>query len=467
VAPAAAAPAAKPAVPPAAPSPAKHEQAPGAAPAPAAATPAQPGTKLDSAQQAVPAAHRKGAATLVWPAVAPGAPAAPPGTQAPGLGYLPVAPAATRVEPAGSEPKVVVDGASAASSAAGAHPEEHAPRAPGVPPPLPTDEALESALLPSSSPVSDIPVEVEGTEAEGALPENIFAEADAAVDQGEAPQFLPFGVAAGAEPLGMRPMPLPPAHRSGSVVLLAVLGLAVAAIAAVLVWYVLRSTAVAPATAGVGSTAADAPTEVALADAVETEAGAVADATGALAPPDDAGAAGAEAAAAADGGASAEEASDGSGTAPAAALDDGGEVPTVAIERDVPELEKDTGGEPAETNEAREARERVAKNLVQQGMNALSGRRFADAREAFTRALVIDPRAHGARLGLGRVAFQQGQFEDAVRFLEPAYRNQGNMELGIAYVRVGRTADAKRQFERVLARDPNNAAAQRALQSLR
>jgi tetratricopeptide (TPR) repeat protein len=193
---------------------------------------------------------------------------------------------------------------------------------------------------------------------------------------------------------------------------------------------------------------------------------AVPDVAEAGARPGEAGATGAETATT-DGSLAADAALEGSAAAPEVLLDAGGEAATVAGDAELPADEEVAGGNPAEGDGGNRERGRIAKNLVQQGMAALSGRRFAEARDAFTRALLIDPRAHGARLGLGRVSFQQGQFEDAVRYLEPAYRNQGNMELGIAYVRVGRTADAKQQFERVLARDPNNAAAQRALQSLR
>jgi hypothetical protein len=47
------------------------------------------------------------------------------------------------------------------------------------------------------------------------------------------------------------------------------------------------------------------------------------------------------------------------------------------------------------------------------------------------------------------------QFAEAVlRYLAPIYRGRGNIELGVAYVRVNRLQDAKQQFERIPARDP-------------
>ncbi|MBI5498624.1 MAG: tetratricopeptide repeat protein, partial [Deltaproteobacteria bacterium] len=110
--------------------------------------------------------------------------------------------------------------------------------------------------------------------------------------------------------------------------------------------------------------------------------------------------------------------------------------------------------------------DRIAKHWVQQGNAELRGRQLGQARSSYERALRFNPRSRDARIGLGRVAFQQGQFADAVRYLEPVFRGRGNMELGIAYVRVGRPADAKAQFQKILERDPDNADAQRALRSL-
>jgi tetratricopeptide (TPR) repeat protein len=107
-----------------------------------------------------------------------------------------------------------------------------------------------------------------------------------------------------------------------------------------------------------------------------------------------------------------------------------------------------------------------ANELVQQGDRALAARDFAGARAAYEEALSLRAQDNRARIGLGRVAFQQQNFEEAVRYLEPAYRNQGNMELGMAYVRVGRLGDAKRQFELILARNPENGDARRALEAV-
>lgn len=107
-----------------------------------------------------------------------------------------------------------------------------------------------------------------------------------------------------------------------------------------------------------------------------------------------------------------------------------------------------------------------ANELVSQGDTALAARNFAAAQSAYEEALRLHPQNNRAKIGLGRTAFQQGNFADAVRYLEPIYRNQGNMDLGMAYVRVGRLEDAKRQFEKLLERNPNNSDAQRALEAV-
>ena len=107
-----------------------------------------------------------------------------------------------------------------------------------------------------------------------------------------------------------------------------------------------------------------------------------------------------------------------------------------------------------------------ASALVAAGNRALNSRELTRARTLFRQALELDPGNRQARTGLGRTAFQQGQFEEAVRYLEPLYRTQGHMDLGVAYVRVGRRDDARRQFEKLLTRNPNNTDARRALDAL-
>jgi serine/threonine-protein kinase len=104
--------------------------------------------------------------------------------------------------------------------------------------------------------------------------------------------------------------------------------------------------------------------------------------------------------------------------------------------------------------------------LVQLGNRALAARRLDTAREAYENALALDSQDRAARLGMGRTAFQQGLFEEAVTYLEPIFRHRGSMDLGLAYMRVNRIDDARQQFALVLARDPSNADAARALQDV-
>lgn len=136
-------------------------------------------------------------------------------------------------------------------------------------------------------------------------------------------------------------------------------------------------------------------------------------------------------------------------------------VPEVAVAEDVPPPPDEAS--PTGPNEEQR---RAAKHWARVGLEQLSTRQFTQARASFERSLLFDPRNREARIGLGRTAFQQSRFDEAVRYLEPIYRTRGYMLLGIAYVRVGRTADARDQFRKILEHDPGHADAQRALRSL-
>jgi serine/threonine-protein kinase len=129
---------------------------------------------------------------------------------------------------------------------------------------------------------------------------------------------------------------------------------------------------------------------------------------------------------------------------------------------------RDTDRPPAETGGTTPAADSIARanELVGQGDAALGARNFDAARAAYQEALGLQPANNRAKIGLGRAAFQQGDFEEAVRYLEPIYRNQGNMDLGVAYVRLGRLQDAKAQFEKLVERNPNNQDAVRALEAV-
>jgi tetratricopeptide (TPR) repeat protein len=112
------------------------------------------------------------------------------------------------------------------------------------------------------------------------------------------------------------------------------------------------------------------------------------------------------------------------------------------------------------------AGEATAEDLALAGNRALAARQFQRARRLYEQALALDPANRMANIGLGRTAFQEGKFAEAVRYLAPIYRGRGNMDLGVAYVRVNRLQDAKQQFERILARDPGDGDARRALDAV-
>lgn len=135
-------------------------------------------------------------------------------------------------------------------------------------------------------------------------------------------------------------------------------------------------------------------------------------------------------------------------------------VAEVAVAEDVPEPPELSPSGP------NEEQVRASKHWSGLGYEQLASRQFAQARASFERALRFDPRNRQARIGLGRVAFQQGRFAEVIDHLQPFYRARGNMLLGIAYVRVGRNSDARSQFEKILEHDPDNADARRALLSL-
>jgi len=158
---------------------------------------------------------------------------------------------------------------------------------------------------------------------------------------------------------------------------------------------------------------------------------------------------------------------------PDAAVEDVEPSSEADVEEDVPVPAVDAGGDGVSadgTGQAGSVEDAAAEEqilaMVQLGNRALAARRLDTAREAYENALALDSQDRAARLGMGRTAFQQGLFEEAVTYLEPIFRHRGSMDLGLAYMRVNRIDDAKQQFALVLARDPSNADAARALQDV-
>ena len=121
--------------------------------------------------------------------------------------------------------------------------------------------------------------------------------------------------------------------------------------------------------------------------------------------------------------------------------------------------------EPPENGDEEDAGPSVWR-LVGLADRAMAQRDFDKARQLYQDVLDIRPGFRRARAGIGKVAFQESEFEEACRYLEPLYADRGNMMLGVIYTRLGRLQDAKRQFERVLRRTPNSVEAQRALEAV-
>jgi len=83
----------------------------------------------------------------------------------------------------------------------------------------------------------------------------------------------------------------------------------------------------------------------------------------------------------------------------------------------------------------------------------------------------FDPNSLNARLNLASALLLAGEYDEAIFHLRialqrhpdyiPAYGN-----LGIAYLRKGDRTEARRQFERILALDPQNQVARQFMEQL-
>jgi eukaryotic-like serine/threonine-protein kinase len=128
---------------------------------------------------------------------------------------------------------------------------------------------------------------------------------------------------------------------------------------------------------------------------------------------------------------------------------------------------RDVGAEPAESQD----RAQRAAAALEEGQQLLRRRQLGPARAAFEHALELVPASPEAQAGLGRIAFEEGRYGDAVTRLERALRGRPGdaglrVALGSAYLRNGDRAHAIEQWQRVLATDPDNAAARRALEGV-
>ncbi len=97
--------------------------------------------------------------------------------------------------------------------------------------------------------------------------------------------------------------------------------------------------------------------------------------------------------------------------------------------------------------------------------------RHEDAAEEFERAVGIDPTDSSLRLNLGVTYGLLGRTAEAIRELELAVHHnranwKANYNLAVALAAVGRPAEARRHLEAVIAAQPGNEPARRALEEL-
>ncbi|MCP4601450.1 MAG: protein kinase [Proteobacteria bacterium] len=124
---------------------------------------------------------------------------------------------------------------------------------------------------------------------------------------------------------------------------------------------------------------------------------------------------------------------------------------------------------PNEKKAAEDTDKARLKELIAVGNRALSGDDLKTARDAFEDALIIDPRASRAWYGLGKVAFEERKYKEAVKKIEKAVklnpkRNMWRNRLGQALLYSGDREQALDQWRSVLKKSPENTEAKRFLE---
>jgi tetratricopeptide (TPR) repeat protein len=111
------------------------------------------------------------------------------------------------------------------------------------------------------------------------------------------------------------------------------------------------------------------------------------------------------------------------------------------------------------------------RKLLQEGWEMYRAQRFEEARTAFDK-LVAQPRAPGsAYLGLAKVAFQKGKYEEAAKWSRQGARASAGptavdawLLLGDALYRLNQHKEAQAAYNEAVRRDPTNETARRMLE---
>jgi serine/threonine-protein kinase len=123
----------------------------------------------------------------------------------------------------------------------------------------------------------------------------------------------------------------------------------------------------------------------------------------------------------------------------------------------------------APTASAASGAQAEARQLLKEAHDAQIGGRFAQATELYERVRASGLERAAAATGLAEVAFQRGNFADAVRLAQHAVEVGGavgaKLVLGNAYFKLGKYAEAIQQYRAVLALDAHNAEARAFLEA--
>jgi Tfp pilus assembly protein PilF len=107
------------------------------------------------------------------------------------------------------------------------------------------------------------------------------------------------------------------------------------------------------------------------------------------------------------------------------------------------------------------------RKLMQEAYELYRAQRFDDARAAFSRLLAEPRPPDGAYLGLARVAFQQGKYDEAIKLSRQGVRAGGGAEawvlLGDVHYRQQRFREARDAYREALKKAPSHESARRML----